>query len=519
MWWVPSMGRGPPNLDLGGSTRPLGAPHPFSPRRTAPSSHIMPSQSCWAVLLLCAAAGVFGWLGLGTSLEVGVPLCVPSETTADDEQFRAEATRCELSPPRSCHHQVMVRLRLTCTDLSEDKEEAAKLGMDLFNCQASAEGHQTYACTPDMGRQEEMQEQLAGWLRPRLETPIHPSLQQLALDETLITSGQHRVAQLMEDITQWMGNTSSCGAAGLREGERVVLSHLHHAQERAQDIYSQLASDGRSDGEAVAGQPEPGADAGGHGGCTEAAGEQSAAPPHHPRPSRSEPECDLHPHLTWLLLCAAGHTTIAHATPCHPSPPPLPWRAPRHPGTLHSPGPCCGRAVVGGGHAPWCWGSLADASLGAAPPPAHLHPGQGAQNGAVAGGAEQNGDELPARALVPGAAPSDGRGPPWLSRTGVTHPWRLEDKAELTWGDARAGPWHWETLGAQTLQPKPISSQQYVLAVPMPGAHQGQAVVPEESHPWPGLLPCPHHRLSLMQPLGHGVICPSLTLYPLPEGF
>ncbi|XP_074942083.1 protein brambleberry-like isoform X3 [Phalacrocorax aristotelis] len=209
---------------------------------TAPSSHIMPSQSCWAVLLLCAAAGVFGWLGLGTSLEVGVPLCVPSETTADDEQFRAEATRCELSPPRSCHHQVMVRLRLTCTDLSEDKEEAAKLGMDLFNCQASAEGHQTYACTPDMGRQEEMQEQLAGWLRPRLETPIHPSLQQLALDETLITSGQHRVAQLMEDITQWMGNTSSCGAAGLREGERVVLSHLHHAQERAQDIYSQLES-------------------------------------------------------------------------------------------------------------------------------------------------------------------------------------------------------------------------------------------------------------------------------------
>lgn len=38
------------------------------------------------------------------------------------------------------------------------------------------------------------------------------------------------------------------------------------------------------------------------------------------------------------------------------------------------------------------------------------------------------------RALVPGAAPRDGRGHPLLSRVGVAHLRCLEDKAELVWG-------------------------------------------------------------------------------------
>lgn len=115
--------------------------------------------------------------------------------------------------------------------------------------------------------QEGQEEQPAGWLRQRPETPIHPSLQRPALGETLITDGRHWVAQLMEDITQRMGkshqlecyyiptshlgdrpnllclptgNVSSRGAAGLREGHRVVLSDIHHAHEKDQDVYSQL---------------------------------------------------------------------------------------------------------------------------------------------------------------------------------------------------------------------------------------------------------------------------------------
>ncbi|XP_050771717.1 protein brambleberry-like isoform X2 [Gymnogyps californianus] len=118
-----------------------------------------------------------------------------------DDRFQAEAMCWKLSPLDSCCCQVVVRLQSPCADLSEEEEEAPKLGVDLFNCQASAKGRRTYPCTPGT---EELQEQRAGWLRPRLENPVHLSLQQPALDETLIASGEHRVAQLMEDITQRM---------------------------------------------------------------------------------------------------------------------------------------------------------------------------------------------------------------------------------------------------------------------------------------------------------------------------
>ncbi|KAK4826823.1 hypothetical protein QYF61_011631 [Mycteria americana] len=128
--------------------------------------------------------------------------------TTGDERFQAEATCRELPSPDSCHDQVTVRLHSSCANPSE--EEEAKPGVDLFNHQASAEGHRTYPCTPDMCSpqegQKELWEQPAGWLWLTLETPVHHNLQQPALNETLIASGQHQVAQLMEDITRRMGH-------------------------------------------------------------------------------------------------------------------------------------------------------------------------------------------------------------------------------------------------------------------------------------------------------------------------
>ncbi|XP_072707885.1 protein brambleberry-like isoform X4 [Ciconia boyciana] len=250
MGWVPSMGGVPQASSWTWGAAPgLGVlPIPFLPAGSSyPPS--MLSRSCWALLLLCAAARFFGWLGLSSPPEelrtppeeLGVPPHDPFEMTTGDERFQAEATCGELPSPDSCHDQVMVWLDSSCANLSE--EEEAKLGVDLFNRQASAEGHRTYPCTPDMEGQKELWERPAGWLRPTLETPVHHNLQQLALNETLIASGQRQVAQLMEDITRRMGNVSSRGATGLWEGHRVVLSDLHRAQERTRDVYSQLESD------------------------------------------------------------------------------------------------------------------------------------------------------------------------------------------------------------------------------------------------------------------------------------
>ncbi|KAM6087860.1 protein brambleberry-like isoform 2-T2 [Chlamydotis macqueenii] len=107
--------------------------------------------------------------------------------------------------------------QLHLSEEEEDEEKAAKLGLDLFNCQASAKCHRTKPRTPGM-----------------------EELRQSALDVTLIASRQHRMAQLMEDVAQQIRNMSSRGATGLREEHRVVLSNLDHVQERARHIYSQI---------------------------------------------------------------------------------------------------------------------------------------------------------------------------------------------------------------------------------------------------------------------------------------
>ncbi|XP_042642226.1 protein brambleberry-like [Tyto alba] len=112
-----------------------------------------------------------------------------------------------------CCRQVMVRLRSSCANLSKEDEEEEEEGANLFNCQASAEGHQTYPCTPDT---EELGKRL------KLETCDCHNLQQLVLAETLTAVEQHRVAQLMEDIAQQMGNDLTLLLAQQQRMEEVM---------------------------------------------------------------------------------------------------------------------------------------------------------------------------------------------------------------------------------------------------------------------------------------------------------
>ncbi|XP_043394900.1 protein brambleberry isoform X1 [Chelonia mydas] len=110
-------------------------------------------------LLFAPSSGFFGWLRQGAAPgRDPVPLTpapdsrslsnAPFEMTTGDERFLAEARHLDLSPLDSCHHKVIAQIHSSCTDLSE--EELAKLGVSLFNCQASVEGRKTYPCTADM---------------------------------------------------------------------------------------------------------------------------------------------------------------------------------------------------------------------------------------------------------------------------------------------------------------------------------------------------------------------------------
>ncbi|KAM4794567.1 protein brambleberry-like [Cyanocitta cristata] len=77
-----------------------------------------------------------------------------------------------------------------------------------------------------------------GWLglaAPPEKENLWETWMRSALDET-------PVVQLMEDITHWMGNVSSSGAAELQEGHQVVPFNLHQEQERTQDVHPQLES-------------------------------------------------------------------------------------------------------------------------------------------------------------------------------------------------------------------------------------------------------------------------------------
>ncbi|XP_061463078.1 protein brambleberry-like isoform X2 [Rhineura floridana] len=112
------------------------------------------------VLIVAPSSGFFGWLTQSRTPESQpesptlapdprhLSHDVPFEMTTADESFLVEARQLDLSPLDSCHHKVIAQLRSSCTDLAE--EELAKLGVSLFNCQASIEGRRTYLCTADM---------------------------------------------------------------------------------------------------------------------------------------------------------------------------------------------------------------------------------------------------------------------------------------------------------------------------------------------------------------------------------
>uniref|UniRef100_A0A3P8R3G6 Brambleberry n=1 Tax=Astatotilapia calliptera TaxID=8154 RepID=A0A3P8R3G6_ASTCA len=107
-----------------------------------------------------AVNGLFEWLRLTEAPRAAAPLqpaaVAPAHLAKDaqfemataDEKFLAEAKQMELSPLDSCHYRVIARLKSSCDSLSEEK--LAKLGVELFNCQAEIEGRQTYLCTEEM---------------------------------------------------------------------------------------------------------------------------------------------------------------------------------------------------------------------------------------------------------------------------------------------------------------------------------------------------------------------------------
>uniref|UniRef100_A0A3Q2W471 Brambleberry n=2 Tax=Haplochromis burtoni TaxID=8153 RepID=A0A3Q2W471_HAPBU len=121
--------------------------------------HLLLTVSMLACQCL-AVNGLFEWLRLTEAPRAAAPLqpaaVAPAHLAKDaqfemataDEKFLAEAKQMELSPLDSCHYRVIARLKSSCDSLSEEK--LAKLGVELFNCQAEIEGRQTYLCTEEM---------------------------------------------------------------------------------------------------------------------------------------------------------------------------------------------------------------------------------------------------------------------------------------------------------------------------------------------------------------------------------
>ncbi|XP_043984163.1 protein brambleberry isoform X2 [Gambusia affinis] len=104
-----------------------------------------------------AVSGLFEWLRTPQPPPTAAPPPVaPSllakdaqfEMVTSDEKFLAEAKQLELSQLDSCHYRVVARLRASCESLSE--ENLAKLGVELFNCQAEIEGRRSFPCTQEM---------------------------------------------------------------------------------------------------------------------------------------------------------------------------------------------------------------------------------------------------------------------------------------------------------------------------------------------------------------------------------
>nr|XP_047906331.1 protein brambleberry-like isoform X1 [Anser cygnoides] len=415
---------------------------------------------------------------------------------------------------------------------------------------------------------EEQQERLAGQ-QGRLEASIRRAVRQRALEERLVDGGRRRAARLVEGVARSVGNVSGSLAAqdeGLRDGQRAILADLRRAQERARDVSAQLESHLASllaqrsrvarYLEEVAGTLQR---LNRSLGLVLAAAEgvrsvQSGVEGHLRRfraalawaglSPGAVPTCVLHgssflllalllaflqapvpPRALLILLLLVGSSVLGEL---------------RGAGPIGFPALTALLGLAVAGH--WVLAAarrIARLLLHQAEPRRHLTstPERGCKMGLLreeldgmelsclqaVPGARHPPDAVPCRALVPGAAPGDGRGPP--RREDIAGPRQLEDKAELgrsacaprpqevlVRGDAGTRSRSWAALGAQTPQPVPVPGQQQrvlaVPAVPVPGAHQGWAAVSEASCPWAGLLPPPRRR----------VPTPLTPFFPLPAG-
>ncbi|XP_072758730.1 protein brambleberry [Anoplolepis gracilipes] len=86
-----------------------------------------------------------------------VPLIsIPYESMTEDEKFLQQAAKLTdikvSSPLEICQHKVIVKIRTSCSDMSE--EELAKLSVNLLNCQAAVEGRKMFPCTEKMSLQQ-----------------------------------------------------------------------------------------------------------------------------------------------------------------------------------------------------------------------------------------------------------------------------------------------------------------------------------------------------------------------------
>lgn len=82
-----------------------------------------------------------------------VPLIsIPYESMTEDEKFLQQAAKLTnikvSSPLEICQHKVIVKIRTSCSDMSE--EELAKLSVNLLNCQSAVEGRKIFPCTEEM---------------------------------------------------------------------------------------------------------------------------------------------------------------------------------------------------------------------------------------------------------------------------------------------------------------------------------------------------------------------------------
>ncbi|KAM6446051.1 protein brambleberry-like [Rhynochetos jubatus] len=250
-----------------------------------PATLIMLPWSCWALLLLCDAARFFGWLGLSTPPEaLGAPPEVVAWLRSSCANLSEEKEAAKLGEdlfnlqgqwtypctpdmvcvcvgqtksyflqfhPKSCSTPSEFHTQDPNLVAAEPERHPAAFAQPLIlvlghvrfqrlfqspfpQCHGMEVKHWGLVFGVLKGCSwgqpastwyvmEKMQEWLTGWQQLGLETPKHQSLQQPALDETLIASGRCRLAQLMENITQQMRDVSSCGDTG----HRVVLSDIN----------------------------------------------------------------------------------------------------------------------------------------------------------------------------------------------------------------------------------------------------------------------------------------------------